>query len=704
MARSAMASARRIKPARRVKAVVLLFAVAASARGAGVENEALANTVSVALAAPSIDGDVSESSLLWSILPKPGRRRLRSFLEAMVGRIKRWFTKDQPISTSLTFDGNDTHLRLDPVALRRLQAASFPCRPSRRPGVYGRVPSIPPQWIVECKSVAAEDVFKVNHQIVDISYAQFRTPPAVLGLEALMLAQKRGPVQYIEVISKGDFAHYEVNAEPKKTFRDHSCLNRDQWCFVARVQPIEAGILVIDRHRIIHYNYTWRPPPESDIAAADIPDVYVSQFGEMNSDQVGLSENAKLKFPTAVAEYIPYNMSLVSLNDPATAGVDSSDFEITPLIPHAWCKLLFVTDTGNHRVVMLNASNVGQFDYIGQFGLTGKTRANSTGFNWPWGVAVYAPAWEGRYEQAYANVFVVDRRNHRLVKLNLGYPLMRCIYDLPLQEGPFLFDYEKKSWMCRRMDKPRLYYSGEYGRGVDALNRPSGLTDPTAVAVFNHYIIVCEVGGNAITLLRVDHQPPYGLKFVTYFKPAQGVYLQGGMSMSPWGYIWYNYVGKNLKNYFTAMFLPEVLRESKAPSRFQDFLLTCINTTWYDDLIPEPERFVEHMQFMLNASVINWIFPDKPNFVDLYTFNMSGKFNIKLMNQMLFNGSMQMCAPPTTPTPPAFFGGNADGWVIDGKSQSEFTKRSTAPRSSHVGVFLVTCCISALSFLVLSPS
>jgi hypothetical protein len=311
---------------------------------------------------------------------------------------------------------------------------------------------------------------------------------------------------------------------------------------------------------------------------------------------------------------------------------------------------------------------------------------------------------EGRYEPTYANVLVVDRRNHRLVKLNLGYPLMPCEWEATYQVGPLQYNNEDQVWMCRRYDKPRLSWSKEYGRGDDVFNRPRGLTDPTAVAIYKHYIIVAEVGGNALTLLSIDHQPPHDFKFVTYFKPSKGITLQGCMSMSPFGYIWYNYVGADGKFYFTSMFLPESLRESQAPSRLEDFIDTCVNTSWYDMLIPEPERFIDHMSFILNASVINWLFPDRPDYVDIYSFNKSGNFNIELLNKLVFNFTMKLCEPLPTPTPPPFFGGNSEGWVIDGKSQSEFTKRSGTHRSSLAVVVLMTCCISALLLLVPSST
>lgn len=656
----------------------------------GLENEAPWAAVFATTAAPPAATSSSESSQLLNFLPRHGRSRLSAFLKAIFGRIRRSFTGDQE-QASVEDELAVQEAEVEVIHERRLQpGTAWPCRPSRRPGEYGVVLGIPPERILVCINVTSQEVFGVNHRIVDISFGKFG------GLEVLMLSQFRGPVQYIEVITSGDYGHYAVNKVPLKTFRDHSCLNREQWCFVSQVQPIDSGFLVVDRHRVIHYNYTWLV--EGNTAASEITETYVNHFGQMNTDELNMDEDAKLNFPTNVAEYNPHNMTHVSIDAPQVTGVPgvpgADVFEITPLIPDAWCRLIFVTDTGNHRVVMLNASAIGQFDYVGQFGLTGEARANSTGFNWPWGIAVSSPAWEGRYEPVYAHVFVVDRKNHRLVKLNLGYPLMPCEFDVPSQTQPLVYDAGEAKWMCRRYDKPRLAYSAEYGQSPDVFDRPKGLTDPTAVAIYRHFIVVAEVGGNAITLLRVDHQPPYGLKYVTYFKPVQGVYMQGGMAMSPFGYVWFNYIGADMKNTFSSMFLPEILVECIAPNRFTEFLEACVNRTWYQDLLQDKQRYLDHVSFIMNASAINWIHKDRPNYTDIFIFNNSNDFDIDLLNQMVYNFTMVECEEPTTPTPPPFFGGNEDGWVIEGKSQSEFTRRSGAHRWSPVGVALITCCIS----------
>lgn len=559
---------------------------------------------------------------------------------------------------------------------RNLQTTQqFPCRPARQPAEYNRTLSLPPARILECVRIATEEVFNVDTEIVSISYAKFIT------LEVLLLASRRGPSEYLEVIPTGDYAHYDAIRTPRKRFSEHSCLNKDQWCHAVQLKPIDEGLLVVDQHRVIQYNYTWII--SGNTPASEYPKIYISQFGNMNVNAMGSAPNSHLYFPTAVALYQPYNDTYVSV-----------DLEITYLIPHANSKLLFVTDTGNHRVVVLNVTFHGQLDYIDQFGETGvKIDASNTtadqhksGFNWPYGIAVKAPATESLYEPTYANVFVVDRRNHRLVKLNLGYPLMPCELDIVGQTAPLIWDPEDKRWMCRRYDKPRLTWSSEYGRATDELNRPTGLTDPVSVGVYRHYVAVCEGEGNAITLLRVDHQPPYALKLVTYFKPQRGISLQGGMAVSDFGYIWYNYIGEDMVNYFSSMVFPESLRESPAPNRLEDYAATCINESWYDNLVYDRTAYLREIGFILNASRINWIFSDRPDFFSIESFNLSNRFDLDLLNDLVFNQTAQapmtFCTPPTTPTPPPFLSGNDDGWVIDGQNQGEFVKRSNVARRS----------------------
>jgi hypothetical protein len=443
------------------------------------------------------------------------------------------------------------------------------------------------------------------------------------------------------------------------------------------------------------YNYTWLIA--DDTPASSYPMIYVSKVGDMNVNQVHASPTTSLYFPTAVAEYKP------------NGTVVATGYNVTRLIPHALERLLFVTDTGNHRVVIFNATDFGQFAYIGQFGTTGVPHAADnmtaniwkTGLNWPWGIAVKVPAVEARYEPTYANVFVVDRRNHRLVKLNLGYPLLPCVNGASDQTGPLLWDDQENTWMCRRFDKPRLSWGTSYGRGVTELGRPNGLTDPAAVGLYRHYIVVSEVRGNAITVLTLNHQPPYNLLLVTYFRPVRGIFLQGGMAVSDWGYIWYNYIGQDQKFYVSSIIIPEPLRESVEPDRLTDFEQTCVNQTWHDQLVKDVPAYIQYVGFALNATLINCIWPDLPNFTDIFSFNDSGTFNLTLFNQLVFNWTMISCAPTTTPTSPPFLSGDSSGWVINGQTQAEFTRRNGAPRMYHFQLVLVFCCTLVSQLFIL---
>jgi hypothetical protein len=613
---------------------------------------------------------------------------------------------------------------------RRLQQTTTPtpnlnCRKARRPGTYGRIELLPPARITECVRYPSKAIFGVNAVIVDMSYGQFGKPGE--ELEALLLSQKRASTHYLEVTSSGDFVHFDVrntngDMAMNKKFSDtshcndiicwigeeHSCLNQQKWCFIAQVKPVEEGLLVVDRHRLISYNYSWLV--DGNTPASQIPKVYTGHFGFMNVNRVGANPNTSLYFPTAVEEYRPHNDSFVA---------PLEGYNITSEIPHAADRLLFVADTGNHRVVILNSTAIGQFDYLGQFGETGVAKTFDdvndtvgwkTGLNWPMGIAVKTPAIEGLYEPTYANVFVVDRRNHRLVKLNLGYPLVPCEAGAPEQTGPLVYNDEEKVMMCRRYDRPTLSFSAQYGREPDELNRPRGLTDPVAVGIYRHYIAVCEVGGNAVTLLTLEHTPPFALKYVTYFKPVNGVSLRGSMAVSPFGYIWYNYIGNDNNFYFGSMLLPESLQHSKAPSRLADFLSDCVNKTWYDNLISNMDMYLNHTGFILNTTLINWRDPSQPDFLDVFSFNVSYdegftyQYDMALLKTKVFDPynstyNMTMCVPPTTPAPQALMSGNAEGWVIDGMSQSQAGRRSSAPRSSHLHIALVAACM-VLSSLV----
>merc|ERR1711862_122083 len=154
------------------------------------------------------------------------------------------------------------------------------------------------------------------------------------------------------------------------------------------------------------------------------------------------------------------------------------------------------------------------------------------------------------------------------------------------------------------------------------------------------------------------------------------------------------------------------MRESKEASRLDDYLATCVNVSSYNQLIDYKEFYLLEVGFILNATGINWVFSEEPPcpvwpeehtpgcYFDPFRFNNSGEFDFKLLNALVFNGTMVECEGPPTPTPPPFLSGNKDGWLIDGKSQSEFVKRAMAPRAHGLGILAPLCSASAaLSFI-----
>lgn len=520
--------------------------------------------------------------------------------------------------------------------------------------------------MLECTRVSLADV-SVNGEISDVSYGVFD------NTEVLLVTKLKGPVYYFEVVNSDEYAHYDIARAPQlpssqpspamKVFREHNCLDVTKWCSVASMLPITAGFFVVDRHRILKYNYTWIP--DSSVTAAEVEDVLVASFGQMNI-RGGFGES-ELFFPTHLAEYTPLNSTHVA-----------AGHQIMPNMPHAHNRLILVSDTGNHRVVILNASaSDSGFEYVGHFGVTGEVREDSTGLNWPWGIAMFYPAWEFHFEPIFANVFVADRRNHRLVKLNLGYP------ELPCADEP--------ERLCRS-ETLALGFAAEYGNSLDVWDTPDGLDDPAGVVVFRHYILVAQAHGNRITVLTVDHQPPYDLIFVTRLMPSSGMALLGSITASPYGYVWYNFIGDLMVSKFGSSYLPEDLRYSLQPSRLEDFLSNCVNESWYMQVVRhDAALFVEHIGFALNASSINWHWPELPGYVDIWSLNGTAEsgFDFDLLDQLVFGGAMEICLPPTAPPLPPINTGDDSGFLGVGQTGSASLDKS-APLVLLMGIVLQT--------------
>lgn len=507
------------------------------------------------------------------------------------------------------------------------------CRPARKPQTWGRVFSLPSETLKFCGEIPTSDLLAANMEVAGISYLAL-TQTA----EILVMAQKNGPLYQLNVMSDGDTPRWDVIRPPYRSFKQNNCLDFEQFCEVASVTPVLGGLIVVDRHRIQAFNFSW--------GEADAEELVLSTLGKMNmaAPALGVSE---LFYPNQVAVYQPYNATHFS-----------EDMQITPLHFHSGERFFFVTDTGKHRVILINATRSHQMEYISQFGVSGEARNDHTGFNHPLGIAVMTPAFESIFDSTFANVFVADKFNHRLVKLNLGYT------QDPLLVPP---------------DKPSLLWSGEYHEDVTGAMYSQSLMDPCGVSVFRNYILVAEAAGNAITVLTVDYIEHDKLIFVTQLTAATEYQLSGSLAASPHGYVWFTYVHLPATHSVGSLFLPEALRESAKAEWIEDFRAECTNQTIYNTfLMSNSTMYREHVQYVLNAARINWRFPNMPNFIHYNSFNLSdiGLFDLLAWNDTVLNGEMFFCQPPPPPTTPPMLSATEDGWNSPGAAGSAATANS----------------------------
>merc|ERR1719453_2076860 len=173
----------------------------------------------------------------------------------------------------------------------------------------------------------------------------------------------------------------------------------------------------------------------------------------------------------------------------------------------------------------MNITQVEQLEYFGQFGLTGVACSNSSCLNKPWGIAVHSPAWESRFQPLFANVFVADSKNHRLVKLDFGHPQEPYMFNFTWTDENQTERWRMEQRYFRRYGPIRLGYSGHYGTTGVALPAGQGLDEPTLVYTYRHYVFVVASSGKAIVVLTVDYLVPTRLVYVTNLFPADGYML-----------------------------------------------------------------------------------------------------------------------------------------------------------------------------------
>eukprot|EP00927_Polykrikos_kofoidii_P034323 TRINITY_DN29136_c0_g1_i1.p1 TRINITY_DN29136_c0_g1~~TRINITY_DN29136_c0_g1_i1.p1 ORF type:complete len:729 (+),score=75.57 TRINITY_DN29136_c0_g1_i1:153-2339(+) len=598
------------------------------------------------------------------------------------------------------------------------------CNPERdEKWTYGNVTSLPPSQMAPCLTLPIHELLGANKEVGVISHKSISDT-----VELVMIIEKYGSVQYLEVITDGDSAYWDVARKPKVAFRTHSCLNRDEFCGVISVMPTYDGFTAIDRHRLRRFSFTWLP--EKDYEKTDygmakcgngqeivteeecilavskllitsnqeatgeswfgedsnypcdcsigkesmnrnahinmrsskcrthpdlapvcvkvddnpqvITEVVENTFGKFNTEADDPTGRDSLLFPTEVAEYMPFD--LTHFSGPSSRPVEAPGYylgkEITPAFPSSFHlsqqgimpRFFFVTDTGNHRLVVLNATGQAQLDFIMQFGVTGVPLKGKQGFDWPLGVAVHRSCENSVLVPCVANIYVTDFRNDRLVKLDL----------MDLAAGF------------------TLVYSCDYGSDQDTKGRQRGLRGPVSVSLFEQYIFVGEAGGNAITVLMLDYRTSRKINFVTHMQPAVGIRLTGHLVVSsPRGYIWFVQVMDGDTYALGTLYLPESLRRSIRPTLLNDFKQKCVNKTWYNTFRVNTTLYYAHMRYALKIAQINFEFEewrsggveedDEIAFVEILSYNLTDSFDFNKFNRTVFNGKMKICLPP----PPA---------------------------------------------------
>jgi len=497
------------------------------------------------------------------------------------------------------------------------------CKPARKPEIYGALFSLPPVEINFCGEITMTELVGTNSKVSSISFLALTQ-----AAEVVTLVEAGGPIYQLNVLSDtSPRAKWDINRPPVRTFGGNSCLDFTQFCEVASITPLLTGFVVVDRHRLQEFNVSW--------GESGSQEVVVSTLGKMNMEAV--EGDTELRFPTFLAAYEPYNSTHIG-----------PDFPITPLFPHARSRYFFVSDTGNHRVIFLDATSHSTLKYVESFGVMGEARSDRTGFNFPSGIAVMAPTDESFFGPTIAAVFVADRRNNRIVKLRLAY-----------RTAPSHSSY--------RGEMPSLIWGGEYFRDVTGMNFNESLLDPVGISIYRHFIFVCEAEGNAITILTTNYVAHEELIYVTELYPPPSIQLTGSFSTTEQGYLWFAYVRRPSTNGLGSIYLPEPIVESPPASWIEEFRTQCTNATIYNTVImANSTLYDEHVLYVLNAARINWRFPYRPNYLSKDSFNLSVMFDLVLWNETVLEGQMEYCLPPPPATTPPMLSANEDGWNTPG--------------------------------------
>jgi len=504
------------------------------------------------------------------------------------------------------------------------------------------------------------------------------TVNAQRGKEQIILIEQNGGARIYELNRLKDGFSVSVTGEvedPVAMIGGYSCGgNMDYFCGATGTLAIPNGLIIIDSHRTIKYDFDW--------TTAEIVGDKKLNFGLLDIPKDG---DEGLAFPTSVAGYWPYDKE----NDKLTENVIA-----TSVMKRAMDSYLFVSDSGNHRVVCLNAKDLKLEASYG----TGEPSRFDDSFNTPMGVAVFQPAWEFNIQPIYANVFVADYANHRVVKLDFGFPIKpdnNTLHDLEFAENsnttdtsriPFEKDFNSTlNWQYweyqpqyRPTNKIRLEYSATFGTGRPGDPSYGKLTNPVTVVTYRHFILVIEERHSELLSQRIVvlTMSAEGLNFskfryVTQLLPSMTGILSGPMTVSPSGHIWFSYSKSFMGKHVGVIKIPKVIREAKKPDTHLDFMDQCVVKEFWNNLANYHEELEDggreawekHMTLIaLQADLHYWPYferevkhaigdnhMEEPELVrDIDAFNgtvhnLTSAFDFELFNAVIFKGEMEYC-------------------------------------------------------------
>merc|ERR1719247_3188540 len=307
----------------------------------------------------------------------------------------------------------------------------------------------------------------------------------------------------------------------------------------------------------------------------------VASYGYLNR----AGDTDGLRYPTAAVEH---NMSGVMLGDVYTVR-----------LPFKNSTFVFVTDTGNDRIVVFNTTEepggdpqlivYSTYPYIGT--------PDERKLNMPWGIDVFnVPAWE--YE-TLCNVFVADRMNNRVIKFNFGFPPS---FSLLTHGGE------------EHGEKPMMRWSGvfpdaELDTNTQVHRRRYGLTEPTRVVTYRHYVLVSEHDTNRITVLTPNYLKTDELRYFTHLSAEEGVRMRDGLISTFDGFVFFPFERdrESAALKIGIAQLPEDLITLGRPTEIEDWLSQCVNITNMTMLLINKTSFEILMSEMLDKFNVGYV-------------------------------------------------------------------------------------------------